>query len=200
MTPDALAGEAVGLEGSRVVAVRWTRAVDEATVRPDGSWELAPQEPVDRVVFQLTGDRLGAVAVAVEDAGTVAAPRLATLALTLRDAAPGAAVWLDPEALEGFPDELLEVLRTHPDGTVDLHVGAWTAHEPSLTIAVQPGRYRLSGGLIALHPTSSGQSVAGLRPAEDGPETVADETGEVTFEVTQDAGVQLRFTSARGAR
>jgi hypothetical protein len=195
MMTDPLAGTAPGFEGGRVVGVRGPDPIAEAVVGQDGRWELPTDQPLERLVFQLKEGRLAAIAVAADAAGAVRPPQLATLRLTLRGAAPGAVVWLDPEALDGFPDELMPVLRRHADRTVDLHVGAWTAHEPVLTLAAQPGRYRLSGGLIALHPTSRGQSVVALRAAGDGPAQLADSTGAVHFDVTEDASYEVEFAA-----
>ena len=201
MTPDPLGGSAPGFEGGRVVGVHGLDPIAEAVVGPDGRWELSAQQPIDRLVFQLKGAGLGAVAVAIVEADAVTPPRLATLRLTLRGAAPGAVVWLDPEALEGFPAELMPVLRRHADGSVALHVGEWTAHEPFLTIAAQPGRYRLSGGLIPLHPTSLGQSIVGLRASRERLEMPADSTGVIPFVVEEDADYEVQFasTSASGS-
>jgi hypothetical protein len=193
MTTDPLAGTAPGFEGGRVVGVRGPDLIAEAVVGPDGRWELPTDEPLDRLVFQLKERRLAAVAVAADGMGAVSPPQLATLRLTLRGAAPGAVLWLDPEALEGFPDELMPVLHRHADGTVDLHVGEWTAHEPLLTLAAQPGRYRLSGGLVALHPTSRGQSVVALRASGDDPAQLADSAGAVHLDVTEDASYEVEF-------
>jgi hypothetical protein len=103
--------------------------------------------------------------------GTLAVPN-ATLVLppTMRchfefeGVAPHAQLWLDPLELDQFDHSLLPALRAGPDGSIVLHVGSFDVAGP-LTLSLQAGRYRLSGGRIAIHPAVDSGSM-GLRVGE----------------------------------
>ena len=63
-------------------------------------------------------------------------------------------MWVDPIDLAGFPQDLIWSLFAQPDKIVDLHVAELTLAPGGkpVTILLQPGRFRLSGGTIALRP------------------------------------------------
>lgn len=188
-----LTGSASGPHGGggRVVVLAGGRAVAETPLAGDGTWALEHEGGVDWLVVQVGGDRIAAVAARPADGQTVALPPLVTLRLLIQGAAGDALLWLDPVRLDGFPDDLLWALRTHPGGIIDLHVGTWGAGEPELTLAVQPGTYRLSGGTIALHPGQLGRTVAEV--VGPGGAVVQPSDGEVVLEVSGDSQYTVRL-------
>jgi hypothetical protein len=194
-----LRGEVSGLTAGRdaasVLAVRGQQVVSGAPVGDDGRWMLELDDGADRLVVRFTGSRIGAVTVRPSEPRPVAPPASARVLLTLVGALPGAMLWVDPEALDGFPDELLWTLRAHPGDLVDLHVGEWTADTPTLELDLQRGRYRLAGGLIALRPWETRQALAEVvDPA--GRVLVAEGSAGVVLSVEGDADYTVRFGGA----
>ena len=191
-----LRGEVSGLTAGRdaasVLAVRGQQVVSEAPVGDDGRWTLELDDGADRLVVRFAGSRIGAVAARPADPRPVAPPASARVRLKLAGALPGALLWVDPESLDGFPDELLWTLRAHPGGLVNLHIGEWPADTPTLELDLQRGRYRLAGGLIAVRPWETGQAVVEVvDPA--GRVMVAEGTTGVVLTVAGDAEYTVRF-------
>jgi hypothetical protein len=157
----------------------------------DGPWALEHEGDIDLVVVQVDGDRIAATTAAPIDGQTVALPPLVALRLLVQSAADNAMLWLDPMHLDGFPDELLWALRIHPGGTIDFHIGAWGLGEPELSLAVQPGTYRLSGGTVALHPGQQGSTVTQV--AGPGGAVIEASDGEVVLKISGNSVYDVRL-------
>lgn len=124
----------------------------EAMADRDGRWELSSPAPVEWVVAHLSGTGIAAVAGPAAEAPSLRLPELLATRIAFEAAPPGARLWLDPMALSGLSGRFLPALRRHPEGTIDLHLLDRDAAGEGLTVLLQPGRYRLGGGVLAIRP------------------------------------------------
>lgn len=121
-----------------------------ATADGAGRWQLAAPHATARVLGSASATGIAAgVAPAQTGAAIVLAPT-ETCDIELHGAGRDTQVWLDPLQLDGLPAELLAALRATPDGAVLLHIGTWDAAPGRLSLALQRGTYRVSGGRLAI--------------------------------------------------
>jgi hypothetical protein len=147
-------------ELDRVVALGEGRTVlAEFPVAPDHRWTFEFEGQRSAVVGQLKGRRIAAAFAHTEAADEISIPDLVQIDFQFEPPSANAALWIDPVALDGFPDAFLWALRSHADGSVDLHVGEFTASKP-LTLWLQRGKYRISGGCFSLRPDATGREEA----------------------------------------
>jgi hypothetical protein len=132
----------------------------EAGVDAQGNWQLAAPVALSFVIAQLTGIGIAAALEPPANAAALRLPDRQTCRIEFTAVPAGARIWVDPISLDGFPDQYLPALRLHPDGTMDLHLGDYPCDPVGLTLQLQPGRYRVAGGVISLRPT--GMSDAGF--------------------------------------
>jgi hypothetical protein len=106
-------------------------------------------------------------------------------------------VWIDPTELEGFPQDLIWVLRAHPNDIIDLHVGEFSITEGDIELNVQRGRYRLSGARIAIHPVVADEErgvVLSRVTNQTTGQTLETSNGEVLVNIRGPATYRLAFT------
>jgi hypothetical protein len=185
---DPPAGTAV-----RVVGVRDGQVVAEGSVdAPDGRFAVEAAEP-DWIVVQAGPPRLAAVALRPAAELQVRLPDTVRVTLQAGDPPPGARLWLDPVRLRSFPAELAVALRTHVDGSLDLHVLDLPLTDRPLDLRLQLGIYRLAGGLLQVRPWDAAARLSGVREPASGRElSVAD--GEAVIDVVGDTTLDLAFT------
>lgn len=137
---------------SRIVALGAHGAVlSEVHADEGGAWALASPEPPEWIIAALSGRRIAAAHTRADSLQDLRLPSLVTLQFDFLGEPSGAVLWIDPVDLEGFPADLLGALRTHPGNIIDLHLGEIPAASSQLFQA-QRGRYRISGGRVAIHP------------------------------------------------
>ena len=177
----------------RVVCVRGTEITAEALVDgPGGAFSVEPSEPPDWVVVQTVASRLAAVALRPAPVLRIGLADTARVTLQAEQPPAGAGLWLDPLRLEGFPDELLWVLRARPDGSVALHVLDATLSDGSAHLDLQVGTYRLSGGLQPVRPWDAAATLSRVVDRATG-RTLPVSRGESTFAVTGGAVLEVTF-------
>lgn len=135
------------------------QVVAETLLALDGSWEL-PSAAIAWLLVRQVDGAIAASVVPVGEAASLELPRKQVLRADANDPPRGARLWLDPISLDGFPDEFLGALRLHLGGLVDLHLADIAMDAGPIEIELQPGRYRVDGGLIALHPGQLGAKLA----------------------------------------
>lgn len=202
---DAAGGAEVvlfGLAGERPVLLA------AAETRADGTFALAPPEPVDgpiAVLARLRGDAIGVAA--VELPGPPQGP------VTLDVPGPGWDVTVAVERGEGDPEDLTIALEPDVPETVPARLrpfinqrapgvfaGSFVTRElvgDALTLRVMPGRWRITGRFIDLNrpnitdPDTRNVVVTGARSEPDGAPLPGTETGGFLFDVDRDRRVTL---------
>jgi hypothetical protein len=137
----------------------------ETTIDPQGGWQLSCPAPIVSAIAQLT--RSG-IAAGVATADATARPHLLPrhpCRIEFTSIPEGVRLWVDPVSLDGFPDQYLPALRSHPNGTIDLHLGDYACGPGELILHLQAGRYRITGGRVALRSAIDPRD-AGLRVAQ----------------------------------
>jgi hypothetical protein len=184
-------------EGDRVVAVGDNQTVLGETVTDSlGEWSMEVDEQVEWVSAQISGPHFAAAAKPVAECDYIEMPDQVQLNLALEGELEGVLFYLDPVMLNGFPQDLLWALRMHPGRIVDLHIREYTVVEQKrLQLKVQPGRYRLSGGRISIHPMDKKKTIL-LTSALD--ETTMKSyngiNGGVVLDVFEEASYRLLFS------
>ena len=157
-----LASDVVAQGPVRVVGLDAGGAVcAETRVDRQGKWQLSAPRPIKSVIAQQTQDGIGACLFGAADAAELRLPALQACRVEFASRPPGAHLWIDPISLDGFPDESLPALRFHPEGTIDLHL-IDSSSEGDLILHLQPGRYRIGGGRLALRPAIEAEGEAVL--------------------------------------
>lgn len=90
----------------------------EAFVEQDGYWSLSVMKPAKWLIAQLSGRQLAAVVARAATSAKIDMYYLVKLSFT--SAVHGAALWLDPIALQGFPKHLISCLHCGTTPTVSL--------------------------------------------------------------------------------
>jgi hypothetical protein len=145
----------------RVAALDAAGAVlAEAWADEGGRWHLSPAGPAEWVLAQLTGTGIAAALAPVAAAAGLRLPELLATRVEIEAPPPNTRIWLDPVALDGFPDGFLPALRSHAGGVADLHLAHFEAGAAEISVLLQPGRYRLGGGVFALRPWEVGHALA----------------------------------------
>jgi hypothetical protein len=181
---------------ARAVLLRHGRLLAATELRDDGGYVLRRADPADEdvVVIQQTGTCIRAAASRAERA-PAHLPDAMAVTITAVSPPPGAVISCDPVTLDGFPDDLLWSLRTGADATVMLHVVECPAARQPLQLLLQPGIYRLAGGVIGLHPGQ--QSMVLARVTGPGhAELTADGSGSVSMQVDSDLALTAEFGPA----
>ena len=161
-----------------------------------GRWSMMLVGTADRIVAVEAGERIGATVAPVADSGQLTLPALLPVDFTFDPVVQGAELWVDPVELYGFPTGLLWILRTHPNNVIDLHVGQYAVTPSPLRLNLQPGKYRLSGGRLALHPvTSPAQAAQRLADVEDVDtgQQVRAANGELLLDVSRPASYRVKL-------
>jgi hypothetical protein len=137
----------------RVIAVADHLVLAAAPVDANGHWTLETDAHATWIIAQ--SRQLAVAAVAAEPTANMhlKLPELVDIDLEQGGTESGVTLWIDPIELAGFPDHLIWSLFAQPDRVVDLHVAELNLPPGEcVTIPVQRGRYRLSGGTIAIRP------------------------------------------------
>ena len=162
----------------------------------DGRWSMTVGGAASRIVAQEAGERIGAAIAQVADSGQITLPAVIPVEFTFDPVVQGAELAVDPLALTGFPGDLLWVLRTHPSNVIDLHVGQYSVGPSPVRVDLQSGRYRLSGGRLALHPVISqaqaAQRLAGVEDVASG-QRLSATNGEIVLDVSGPARYRVTF-------
>ncbi|HET6393370.1 MAG TPA: hypothetical protein VFG13_11170 [Blastococcus sp.] len=177
----------------RVVCVRGDQVVAEGAVAaPDGRFAVEAVE-CDWVVVQAGSPWLAAAVVRPAPELRVELPDTARVTLRAADPPHGARLWLDPVRLRAFPAELETALRTHADGSVDLHVLDLPLTAGPVDLRLQPGVYRLGGGLLQVRPWDAAVALSAVvEPASGRELPVAD--GEAVLDIVDDTTLDLVLT------
>lgn len=180
----------VGADGS-------ARAVTESD--DNGCWHLPADSTLTMFVGVRTRDGIAATRTAAASGTTLVLPETMTCRFEFDCAAPYTQLWLDPLRIDGFDDTLLLALRAGPSGSIVLHVGSFEAAGGALTLELQPGRYRLSGGRIAIHP-ALGMDSEGLMVGEVvdlvGGQPLARQDGDWLLHIRQPGHYRVRYEVA----
>ncbi|MEO8455406.1 MAG: hypothetical protein ABI454_09610, partial [Sphingomicrobium sp.] len=132
----------------------------ETTVDRQREWRLSAPRQIASIVVQQTQTGIAARLFDATDAEVLRLPILQACRIEFASQPPGAHLWVDPISLDSFPDELLGALRLHPEGTIDLHLVDYACSEGDLILYLQPGRYRIGGGRLALRPSAETEGEA----------------------------------------
>jgi hypothetical protein len=178
---------------ARALLLRHGRVLATAEVGNDGGYILPRAHPADDdiVVVQQAGTCIRAAMSQAQHA-PVNLPDAMTVTIAAVDPSPGAVIWCDPVALEGFPDDLLWCLRSGADATVMLHVAEWPATGRPIQLLLQSGTYRLSGGVIGLHPGQQSAALAQIISSEK-MKVIADASGSVMLRINRNQVLNAEF-------
>lgn len=171
----------------------------EVQTAADGLWTLEPQSTLEWVVASSLGHRIGAVFARPGESRELQFPVQKNLQFEFPQAPQGAVIWIDPLELEGFPAELLSALRTHPDQVIDLHLRELTTTSVQ-RLNVQSGKYRISGGRVAIHPPLSADAeslVLGCLVDRETSTMLPAKNGEVIIEVQDARCYQASFVAQK---
>jgi len=135
----------------RVFAVAEGKVLAEIRTDGEHNYRLELDQAPEAIGVQLDDVGMAAL-IAAPSATDLLVPARVRVSIRVDNSAPNAMFWLDPLALRAFPQEHLWALRKNADGTIRLHVGEWPATARQFSIELQPGKYRLTAGLIAIHP------------------------------------------------
>src|SRR3989442_2986905 len=139
---------------TRVVALTDHRVLAEVPVGADGRWRLETDAQPIWIVAQCRETAVAAAAAKPAVAAHLELPELVELELEQESTETTLTVWVDPVELIGFPHDLIWSLFAQPDQVVELHVAELElSRGKRVTIPVQRGRFRLSGGTVALRPS-----------------------------------------------
>jgi hypothetical protein len=185
---------------ARVVAVVDRRLLAAMPVGPDGRWTLDPVAQPQWIVAQCRRLAVAAVA-APPDAAHLRFPDLVELELEQDGAEKVLTVWVDPVELVGFPHDLIWSLFAEPDDVVELHVAELQLppRGKRVTIPVQRGRFRLSGGTVALSPRAGLGAVqlAGVTHIDTGIR-IPSQAGQAIIDIHGPARYRLDFETYDG--
>lgn len=174
----------------RVAAVRDGRVVADGAVDASGARFAVEAVEPDWIVVQAGAPWLAAVALRAADELRVRLPDTVRVTVQAGDRPPGARLWVDPVRLESFPAELAAALRTHADGSLDLHVLDLPLTDRPVELRLQPGVYRLAGGLLQVRPWDAAARLVAVREPATGRElTVTD--GEALVDVVGETTLAL---------
>jgi hypothetical protein len=181
---------------ARALLLRHGRVLAATELGDDGGYVLRRADPDDGdvVVIQQTGTCIRAATSPATHA-PANLPDAMTVIITAVDPPPGAMIWCDPVALDGFPDDLLWSLRAGADATVMLHVVECPAARQPLQLLLQPGIYRLSGGVIGLHPGQHSVVLSQVTGSGNA-EVTAGGGGSVIVQIGSDLALTAEFGPA----
>jgi hypothetical protein len=164
-----------------------------------GRWQLPEDDAVTTLVGVWNEDGIAATsAVAAPDAALVL-PRTLTCSFDFDGGAPYTQIWLDPLKLDQLDDTLLPALRAGQAGSIVLHVGSFDA-SARRALQLQAGRYKFSGGRIAIHPGGDPSlAVSEVIDLSNG-QPLAREAGDWLLQIRQDGRYRVRFSAAPGPR
>lgn len=185
---------------ARIVGVAADGGVRAITASDDaGRWQLPADGALTRFVGVRSEDGIAAISTAAVPNATLVLPRTTMCHFDFDGAAPNTQLWLDPLNLDGFDDALLLALRAGPAGSILLHIGSFDAAADGLRLGLQAGRYRLSGGRIAIRPAMDpgevGLTVGEVVDVADG-RPLARGDGDWVLEIRQHAHYRVRFEAA----
>jgi hypothetical protein len=184
----------------RVVALADRRLLAAVPVGADGRWRLETDAQSDWIVAQCRQKAVAAAAAAPADAAQLHLPELVELDLEQDGAEKTMTVWVDPVDLIGFPHDLIWSLFAQPDQVVDLHVAELELppRGKRVTIPVQRGLFRLSGGTVSLRPSFGANPVqlAGVTHVATGVR-IESQAGQAIIDVQGPAWYRLDFETYR---
>jgi hypothetical protein len=159
-----------------------------------GRWQLPEDDAVRTLIGVRSDDGIAAVStVAAPGAALVLPPTLAC-SFEFDGGASNTQVWLNPLQLDHFDDMLLPALHAGPAGSIVLHVGSFDAVPRVLQL--QAGRYRVSGGRIAIHPGAEmGLVVSDVIDLFNG-QPLARSAGDWLLQIRQAGRYRVRFGEA----
>jgi hypothetical protein len=140
-------------ESVRLIALDTRGAVmaeSHAGIR--GEWNLSAPAPIASVIALSLETGIAAAWRDRDASASIALPLTHSCRVDFANRPDSVRLWVDPMSLDGFPDEHLPALRLHPDATFDLHLGNYPCSPQGNVIALQAGRYRISGGIIGFRP------------------------------------------------
>ena len=183
---------------TRVVAIANHRLLAAIMTGANGRWSLDTEVAPEWIVAQRRQTAVAAAAAAPADAAQLHLPELVELELEQAGAVPHMTVWVDPVELAGLPHELIWSLFAEPDQVVALHVAELVLppRGKSMTIPVQRGRFRLSGGTISLRPSIGADPwrLAGVTNLDTGIR-IEGQAGLVIIDIQGPARYRLDFES-----
>jgi hypothetical protein len=161
---------------------------------PKGRWQL-PSDDAVTLVGVRTEDGIAATSSVAAPGAALVLPRTMTCQFEFDGRATNSQIWLDPLQLDQCDDTLLPALRAGPAGLVLLHVGSFdaTAHR---ALQLQGGRYRLSGGRIAIHPGADPGLVVGEVIDLANGQPLARDAGDWLLQIRSDGRYRVRFSVA----
>ncbi|HEY0006849.1 MAG TPA: hypothetical protein VGB17_18865 [Pyrinomonadaceae bacterium] len=183
---------------ARVVAVGPDQTIlSESRVGPEGVWSLPVAGSLEWLVAQTGGKQLVSAAVRPAEPARIALPDSVPLEFEFAGAEGFAALWLDAVELQGFPDELLWVLRAHTGNILDLHQAELRIPAEAVNLEVQPGRYRLSGGRFSITDELVNTNLRLASALDQRTGTVFEsEQGVLVLDIFQPSGYLLTFAPA----
>ena len=203
MTTTPLSGTIVDAAGrgrkARIAGLAADHSARAMTNSDDsGRWQLLRDTTVTTVVGVWSEEGIAAIsAVATADVRLVL-PRTMTCRFDFEGAGSNTQIWLDPVQIDHFDDALIAALHAGPERSIVLHVGSFDAIA-NRALQLQPGRYRFSGGRIALHPGGEpGLAVSEVVDLSNG-QPLAREAGDRLLDIRQDGHYRVSFTALSGA-
>lgn len=180
-----------------ILAIAENRLLGMSTTDAHGNWSLDIDGQADWIITRCRQTALAATAARPENTSHLTLPDTVALQLEVDNATEQTnTAWIDPIALEGFPEELLWSLYSKAEGTIDLHVTEF--HLPvngqPVTVSVQRGQFKLSGGTIALHPSPRDPALelSGVTHIKSG-QYIAAQEGQVLLTIEDSAHYRLHF-------
>ncbi|MFI0793733.1 hypothetical protein ACH4OY_13735 [Micromonospora rubida] len=172
-----------------------SRVVERVGVPPSGVFRFHHPVSADPDAGVVVVETAPGLRVAVLNPGRadLALPATVSVTFTCPAPPPGTRLWVDPVRLHAVPDHVIPALRSHPDGTVALHLIDRLLLGTPEQLALHPGCYRVSGGVIALHPHQTSVSLAAVDLG--GRRVPADQDGTVILDVSAATTVVLLFAS-----
>lgn len=183
----------------RVIAAAYGRLLAEAPVSADGHWRLKTDKHADAIIAQQHRSAVSAVYLTPQPQIRIKLPEMVTLEFKTDVAPYNLPGWLDPAALEGFPDNMIGLLFARSGGLIDLHVCEFelTPDQKRVKVPVQRGRYRLSAGTVAIRPGFGDRplQLAGVTDM-NADKLIKRENGVFKLNIVESARFRLHFSEA----
>ena len=182
--------------GAEIIAVANHQILATTKVNTNGQWTLKTDNQANWIIAQCRQSAIAAVAASPSRSLQLTLPKLELLEFEAVGLEDSVGAWLDPVELDGISHELIESFFIRPNGLLDLHVTEFqfTTAGKTVSVPVQRGTYRISGGTINLHPSTTLHAIqlTGVTDLISG-NYFSSDNGQVIITVNAPAKFRLHF-------